>query len=222
MKHFLLFLFFFLVPVFGESLTYTINWPSGLSLGDVTLTAQPPPDQSNGNWNLSLTIDASVPGYAVRDEYKSIASADLCSVEFDKTFAHGQRRNQETLKFDQSAHTVKRETSNGGTSEISVGACARDPLAFIQFLRHELAEGRLPPQQPVIYGAPYQVRVQYTGKQMVSFGEQKVEADRIVAAIKGPSSDLNVEMFFSRDAARTPLVIKIPVALGTFSVELQK
>jgi hypothetical protein len=29
-------------------------------------------------------------------------------------------------------------------------------------------------------------------------------------------------MFFARDAARTPVLAKIPLALGTFSVELMK
>jgi hypothetical protein len=216
MKHFLLFLF--CLPAFSGSLDYAINWPSGLSLGQVTLDSA----KSNGNWNLSLTIDASVPGYAVRDEYKSIATPDLCSVEFDKTFAHGQHKNQETLNFNQQDHTVTRETSGGGKSDISVGSCARDPLAFIQFLRQQLAAGTLPPQQPVVYGAAYDVRVEYSGAQTIQLGEQKVEADRIVARIKGPASDLNVEIFFSRDAARTPLLARIPVPLGTFSVELQK
>lgn len=219
MKHFLLLLF--LTPVFGESLSYTINWPSGLSLGEAQLSSQAPA-QSNGNWNFSLEIDASIPAYAVRDDYKSTATSEYCSVQFDKTFAHGQHRNQETITFDQNAHSATRETSGGGKSDISVGTCARDPLAYIQFLRHELAEGRLPQPQQVIYGASYQVRVDYSGKQMVRYAGQNVEADRIVASIKGPASSLDVEMFFSRDAAHTPLVVRIPVALGTFSLELQK
>jgi hypothetical protein len=64
--------------------------------------------------------------------------------------------------------------------------------------------------------------VEYTGKQPIQLGEQKVDADRIVAAIKGPASDVSVEIFFAHDAVRTPLLAKIPLALGTFSVELQK
>ncbi len=216
MKHFLFFLF--CLPAFSGSLTYSINWPSGLSLGQMTLDSA----KDNNNWNLSLSVDASVPGYAVRDDYKSIATPDLCSTEFDKTFAHGQHKNQETLQFDQQSHTVTRETSNGGKSETPIGTCARDPLAFIQFLRQQLAAGTLPAQQQVVYGALYDVRVEYSGTQTIQFGEQKVEADRVVARIKGPASDVSVEIFFSRDPARTPLVAKIPVPLGTFSVELQK
>ena len=33
-----------------------------------------------------------------------------------------------------------------------MSACARDPLTFLQFVRKELAEGRLAPQQSVVLG----------------------------------------------------------------------
>ena len=56
----------------------------------------------------------------------------------------------------------------------------------------------------------------------IKLGDQKAETDRVVATIRGPSSDLTVEIFFARDAARTPLMAKLPLALGTFSVELQR
>ena len=220
MKRFLLLVF--TIPGFCDSLHYQINWPSGLSLGEVELVSVHAEEKNSGNWKTSLSIDASIPGFAVRDEYKSIATADLCSTEFDKTFAHGPHKNQETLRFDQGEHVVTRETSGGGKSDTSVAACARDPLAFIQYLRRELVEGRLPPPQQVIYGAIYDVRVEYKGKQSIRVGEQNVEAERILASIKGPSSNLNVEVFFAQDRVRTPLLAKIPTPLGTFSVELQK
>lgn len=217
------FLFFFTIPAFCQSLTYNINWPSGLSLGQAVLTsnhAEKSPEKSN--WNLSLEIDASIPGFTVRDQDRSTATADLCSLEFDKSFTHGQHKNDEQLTFDQAAHTVTRETTNGGKSEASVNTCARDPLTFLQFLRRELAEGRLPSEQQVIYGAIYDVRVEFAGTQAIKLGEQKVEADRVTATIKGPASNISVDIFFSRDAAKTPLLAKVPLELGTFSVELQK
>jgi hypothetical protein len=46
------------------------------------------------------------------------------------------------------------------------------------------------------------------------------DADRILATIKGPTSNLTVEIFFARDAARTPLLAHIPLTLGSFTVEL--
>jgi hypothetical protein len=64
------------------------------------------------------------------------------------------------------------------------------------------------------------VRFEYTGTQTIKLGDQKVEADRMLANIRGPSAEVNVEMFFSRDAARTPVLARVPLALGTFTVEL--
>src|SRR5579885_1796480 len=109
-----LLLFFFTIPAFCESLHYAINWPSGLSLGEATLEATHTGEKSSAQWTLWLSIDASIPGFAVRDDDKSTATAELCSIEFDKTFAHGQHRNQETLKFDQQTHQRRRKIGNIG------------------------------------------------------------------------------------------------------------
>ena len=55
---------------------------------------------------------------------------------------------------------------------------------------------------------------------MVAVNERREQADRVAVSVKGPASAINFEMFFARDAARTPLVIRVPFALGTFSMEL--
>ena len=222
--------FFFLLSLLsasGETLHYAINWPSGLSLGEATLRSDgvraPDGKGAMTSWDFALDIDASVPGFAVRDHYQSRASGDLCSVQLDKSYTHGKHKSEEKITFDQQNHTATRETqSGGGKSDISVSSCARDALTFIQFARRELAQGRLAPQQQVVFGAIYNVRIEYTGAQTIKLGEQKVESDRILASIKGPSSDVTVEMFFSRDPARVPLLVKVPLSLGIFSVELQQ
>jgi hypothetical protein len=201
----------------AESLRYTINWPSGLSLGEATLNA----DRGREQLAFDLTVDASVPGFAVRDHAHSTSTTDFCSTQLDKSYSHGRRKAEERVIFDQQRNKAERETlSGGGKSEISVPSCARDALTFLQFARRELAQGRLAPQQAVIFGAPYQVRMEYTGTQGIRVGEEHIDADRIVATIKGPSSEVTVELFFSRDAARTPVLAKVPVALGTLTVEL--
>jgi len=56
----------------------------------------------------------------------------------------------------------------------------------------------------------------------VKIGDQKTEADRVVSTLKGPASQISFEMFFARDAARTLLVIRVPLSLGTFSLELAR
>ena len=44
--------------------------------------------------------------------------------------------------------------------------------------------------------------------------------DHVTVSLKGPKSDTAVEVFFARDAARTPLAIRIPVQMGKLSLEL--
>jgi hypothetical protein len=42
----------------------------------------------------------------------------------------------------------------------------------------------------------------------------------VKASITGPASSNTVEIFFSRDPARTPGLINIPLSLGKFTAEL--
>ncbi len=212
---YLIFLFF-AAFVSAESLHYTINWPSGLSLGETTLAATP----KDSGWNFDLDIDASIPGFAVREHDHSRADSGLCSIQLDKSYTHGQRKTEERITFDQQNQTIARGRPGGDTTETSVSPCARDALTFIQFARKELAEGRIAPEQQVIFGAIYQVRFEYTGAQSVKLGEQRIDADRIAATITGPASNYTVEIFFAHDAGRTPLLAKLPLPLGTFTVEL--
>lgn len=205
-----------LLPASAESLRYSINWASGLSLGEATLRA----DKGKEAWDFEVTMDASIPGFTLRDRYQAQATPDLCSLQLQKNFTHGNRKGDEKITFDQQKSTATRETTGGGKSDLSVSTCAKDALTFMQFARRELAQGRLPPQQMVDFGALYNVRIEYTGAQRIKVGDQGMDADRILATIKGPTTDLTVEIFFARDAARTPLLARIPLSLGSFTVEL--
>src|SRR5579862_7541192 len=129
MKSFIFLLFS--LSAFAESLHYTINWPSGLSLGEATLNSQSASQQigktSVETWSFSLDIDASVPGFVVRDHYTSKAAGDFCSTEFTKNFTHGKHKADERITLDQQNHTITRDTQHGGGKwDIAVGPCARD------------------------------------------------------------------------------------------------
>ena len=215
------------IPAFAESLDYVINWPSGLNLGEATLVSDqhkdPADSKAGGNWSFDLNLDASVPGFAIKDHYKSSANATFCSAELEKSVAHGSRKSEEKIVFDQQKNSATRETPHGGgKTEIQVPACARDPLTFIAFARRELAQGRVPPQQSVIFGAVYQVRMVVKGTQQVSVGGKRVDADQIQATVKGPASEFSVDLYFARDAGRTPVLARIPLPLGAFTVELMR
>ncbi len=103
---------------------------------------------------------------------------------------------------------------------MKTSSCAKDALAYLYYVRRELGEGRLPPTQTVFFGSAYQIHLEFGGTQQIKIGDKPVEADRIQASLKGPSSDVNFEVYFLKDAARTPVLVKVPMSLGTFSMEL--
>lgn len=204
-------------PAAEETLVYTVNWPSGLSLGESRMLAR----RAGDRWDLEFALEAAVPGFDIDDQYRSIAADDYCSLEFEKRFAHGKRKAHERTTFDIQKGLATRETlGGGGKTEIPFSACARDGLAFLYHLRRELSQGRLPAVQNVFFGAQYRVSVQYAGSQTLRISEKPAEADRLVVSLKGPASEHTVEVFFARDAARTPLMVRLSLELGTFSMEL--
>ncbi|MFN7920702.1 MAG: DUF3108 domain-containing protein [Bryobacteraceae bacterium] len=201
----------------GESLQYSISWPSGLSLGEGSISSK-----LNGTHReLELVLDASLPGVPVRDQYRSrIAPERFCSVLFEKESAHGARKSSEKSTFDSAKGTLVRQTKDGGKTETAVGACARDGLAFLFYVRDELSKGRIPPPQTIYFGAPYQVSLKHAGTEAITAGDTRVDADRISITVKGPASTSNFEILFARDATRTPLRIKAPLPVGTLTMDL--
>jgi hypothetical protein len=207
-------------PAFhGESLNYNLNWPSGLSLGEAQIGAS---RAAPGKWEFLLKLDASLPAFPIVDRYRSVAENDFCSVELEKETQHGARKGKEKTTFDSQSGTATRTTVNGGKSEFKIPACARDAVAFLYHLRRELASGRIPPAQTVYFGAAYNVRFEYGGVQNVRVGEERIEADRVKVTVKGPAASHGFEVFFQRDALRTPVLARIPAALGIFSLELAR
>jgi len=212
-------------PVFdGETLHYSVNWPSGLSLGEAQLHSArtKPTPKSEERYDFDFTIDAGIPGFKVSDKMRSAASGDFCSIEFEKTTSHGKKTTSEKTTFDPEKQTATRETKDGGKSDLTTERCAKDALSFLYFVRRELAQGRLVQRQPVFFGAPYDVRLEFAGTQMIKLGDNNVEADRLNGFLKGPHSEINVELYFLKDAARTLALVKVPLEVGTFSMELVK
>jgi hypothetical protein len=206
-------------PFQDESLRYSVNWKSGLSLGEATFTAR----HTSTGWGFEASLDAGVPGFAISDKFGSSASTDLCSAHFERVVSHGAKKTREKTDFDQrnaTAHRVTVLPADGGITDFDIPSCARDALAFVYFMRREMGQGRVAPAQKVFFGAGYSVSLQYTGAVNITVGDKQVVTDHLLASIKGPKADSSFEIFFARDAARTPLLIKIPVSVGTLSVEL--
>ena len=203
-------------PFQDETLRYTVTWPSGLSLGDTELSARHSPNQ----WDFEMTLEIAVPGFPIHDRFRSTASGELCSSEFERTTSHGSKKSSEKTTFDYSQSKAVRTTNGGGKSELSISSCARDALDFLYYARRELGQGRVPPHQELFFGSSYSVGLQYTGAQQLA--GQTAPADAVSVHLKGPSSTSDFEILFARDPARTPLLVRISSALGTISLELAK
>jgi hypothetical protein len=202
----------------GEALNFSVNWPSGLSLGEAQMKA----GGGEPGWDFEFSIDASLPGFDVRDHYHSIADGSFCSARLEKNVTHGARKTKERVSYDQARHQAKRETDGGGGAEVSVNACVKDGLTFLYYLRRELAAGRLPPPQTINFGSPYEVSVTYGGTSSVEISGTTEKADRITVDLRGPASTHSFEILVARDKARTPLEVRVPFAMGTFALQLTR
>jgi len=206
-------------PVFeNEQLRYSINWPSGLSLGEATLTSS----GSAAHYHFSFDLDAGVPGFAVADRYRSQAIDDFCSTEFLRTIKHGPKKLDEKMTFDPHTGTVSRGAIGGESSDTSASACSKDALTFLYYVRRELSQGRIPPRQTVFLGSRYEISMEFGGTQNVRIGDKSVETERVSVSAKGPASNAGFEVYFLKDRVRTPALVRVPLDLGTFSMELVK
>jgi len=209
-------------PWQSESLRYSINWQSGLSLGEASLSAH----KSEKGWDFEATVNAGVPGFSIADQVRSHTTPQLCSEELVREFNHAGKKTQEKTTFDQKAGSAERITliPDGGTkpgkSSFDIPSCARDSLAYFYYSRMELGQGRVTPPQKVWMGSEYSVKTDYTGPQNIVVSKKNTVTDHVMVSVKGPKSDFTFEVFYARDAARTPLQIKIPLAVGAFTLEL--
>jgi hypothetical protein len=171
--------------------------------------------------HFQFNLDAAAPAFTVSDRFNSDASGSFCSSEFEKSTSHGSKKVDEKETFDSKSGTVTRGVVTS-QSQGSASTCTKDALTFLYFVRQELSQGRIPQEETVYFGAPYQVRLSSAGTESVKIGSASVDAERISATVTGPSSSLSFEMLFLKDPARTLAVVRVPLALGTFSMELVK
>lgn len=205
-------------PLQDELLRYSVNWPSGLNLGEASLTAH----HGDSGWDLELTLDAGIPGLRIADRFHSSTDSNFCSLQFSREMSHGARKTSEKTVFDYQNGVAHRASLNGGgTSDVPIPArCANDALAFLFVARRALGQGTVPPAQQIFLGPAYSIRLEYLGEQTVTVAGKPASSDKVAVSVKGPASSSNFEMFFARDVARTPLLARMPSSLGTISLEL--
>src|SRR4029078_8299601 len=148
-----------------------------------------------------FTLDASIPGYTIKDRDKSVATRDLCSVEFERESTHGAKKSRETVKFQPARNTAHRVTTGGGSSDYRIPDCAKDALTFLYFTRVEMGQGRVPLQTSVVFGGAYEIQQEYKGEESL----KGAVTDRLAGSARGPSSNVTFDVLFARDSARRPL-----------------
>jgi hypothetical protein len=207
-------------PFTDESLAYKISGPKGVVLGETHLTAKHGP----AGWAFELKVEAGVPGFAIKDVYTSHTNADFCSTDFSRQFEHGSHKGREEETIDRSQESVTRTTigGGGGKSEFPVSDCMKDALTMIYYTRREMGQGRVPPSQQILMGGLYDIRLKYAGAPAIQSGGSTLVTDEVICTVKGPASTFDFEMYFARDAARTPLLVKIPFPVGSISMELAR
>ena len=206
-------------PFTDETLNYNINWPSGLGLGEVHTKAR----HDGAGWIFDLSVDAGVPGFQIKDTYTSrTPTAISAAPNSTATFSHGSKKSSEKETIDRSTETAIRKTipNGGGQSQFSVSDCVKDGLTMLFYTRRELGQGRVPEGQQIVFGGLYDLSLVYGGEQTIQVGGKPAVSDKVVGSVKGPSSTETFEMYFARDPARTPLLVKVPFAIGSFSMEL--
>jgi hypothetical protein len=205
-------------PFTDETLNYSLNVSPGVSVGTARMIARRDPLHG---WNFSFSLDASLPGYPIIDRFNAYSGLDLCSIRCERTAEHGKRKTDEMTWFDRGRSVAVRGTRNGGgLTEMPVGLCPHDALSFLYYLRRELGQGRMPPNDVVLAGAQYRVSMIYVGEKPIVRDKKQVPTDQLNCTIKGPASEVHLEIVFARDAARTPLVVRCPLPVGAFSLEL--
>jgi hypothetical protein len=205
-------------PFTDETLNYVVKSPVGLSFGKVQMSAA---RQGAGGWAFKFSLDASLPIITITDRFDAFTDPNLCSIRFERSSEHGSRKSSEVTYIDRGRSSAVRATRNGGgLSEIPVGLCPYDGLSFLYHLRRELGQGRIPPNDSILVGGAYRVSLVYVGEKMFTRDQQDVKTDQINCVIRGPKSEVHLEIQFARDAARTPLVVRYPFTLGTFWLEL--
>lgn len=204
----------------SEELRYTITWPSGLPVGRAEFRAR---DLDPG-WRFEMTLRASLPQIEIDDAFVSRTDAGLCSQTFEKHVRHGAKRAHESLRFG----SGELERSNMEASALEppgrtpIGDCARDALAHLYFLRHDLAAGRITPPADVFFGAGYRVRMEFVRTRWLSISGGRRLADEILAVVKGPASEHAFTIYFGRDPARTLFLVRAEFEEGPFSMQLME
>jgi uncharacterized protein DUF3108 len=202
-------------------LSFNLIWPSGITLGEATLTAS----RAGKQIHLEASVVADIPQYHVGYTFASDADENLCSIRFSETLREGRSTRETTFDFDQAKHVVRR-TRGGRTTESPIPDCARDPVALLYHFRRQLAAGLLKVGTPeatgeFYLGDNYTVHYDAIAAESVKVGSKTPGGDRFLIRVQDHGEERSFEVWIRTDASRAPVAVRVPLSLGTLAAELE-
>ena len=201
-------------PFTSESLKYTIDYTSGLSLGEANFNA--PQALPLPGWEFDASVNAAVPGFSILDNLRASATNDLCSTQFMRDLSNGRKKAREKTTFDEKTgkgHRITTLPSDGGETTFTIPSCARDALTFVYY-GVGIGTGKSAAHAGSLFRRDLYGEDGICGRAEPHVEGEIVRPDQLVISVKGPKSDFSFEVFYARDAARTPLQIRIPRRRG--------
>ena len=162
------------LPVQDESLHYTMNWPSGLSLGEATLSAR----KSGDTLGFRSQRQCRRPGICRERRDSLVGHAEPL---LHRTGARLQPRRQEDPREDhvrpegrnrRRAPRCCRTAARAGKSSFDIPSL-RARCADVPVLRAaRIGAGPRCPRSTVFFGSAYTVSMDYTGAQNITVAEK--------------------------------------------------
>ena len=204
----------------GELLTFDIYWPSGVALGEATLTAKSVKDVLF----FAASVEVALPQGRILYKFSSSADAALCSREFRQSVQRSGKFWEEISKFDALSSKVQ-VSRDGHTREFSAGKCERDPLTYLYYLRTRAVAGPRPASDTLLLTGPLKLQLSAHTGENVKINRTERHGDRYVIHYP-PSARSGVsagpfELWLDGTIKQTPIAVRLPLPLATFSAELR-
>lgn len=200
----------------GEKLELDIFWPSGVAMGEATLEAKSAKD----NVLLTANVEVALPQGRILYRFSSTTSPELCSREFHQSVERSGKFWEEITRFNSETGTAA-VSRDGRTRDVPAGKCARDPLAYLYYYRVQAAAGKKPAGDSLFLTGPLQLRVQAAAKESIKINHVERQAERYQISYPMEEGSGMIELWLDGSPRQTPVAVRVPLPLATFSAELR-
>ena len=185
-------------------------------MGEATLQASSVKDTQF----FSASMEVVLPQGRMLYKFTSTTDGNLCSREFHQSVERGKKYWEEVTRFN--AETGKASVSRDGrTQELPAGKCARDPLAYLYYYRSQAAAGKKPTGDTLFLTGALQLGIEAKSKEQIKINRIERQAERYrITYPAGEESGL-IELWLDGTSRQTPVAIRLPLPLATFSAELR-